>query len=123
MAQSYQNGEALAYDFGDLEMRIPGLAFATLAYLFVFAPVAAQQAVGNTITADRKDIGKVQTRIENYDQALGVVIQLARPHGNNVECNAVCYFPSSSRPLAWRCEPDKKCDLHCTVNPPVGGCS
>jgi hypothetical protein len=40
-----------------------------------------------------------------------------------VECNGVCYFPSSSRPIAWKCDPGRKCDLHCTVIPPVGGCN
>jgi hypothetical protein len=35
----------------------------------------------------------------------------------------VCYFPSSSKPIAWRCQPDERCDLHCTINPPVGGCN
>jgi hypothetical protein len=104
-------------------MRILGLAFALLACLSAPDPLVAQQAGGNAITADQRDIGKVQTRIEKYDQALGVVIQLARPRGANVECNAVCYFPSSSKPIAWKCEPDRKCDLHCTVNPPVGDCN
>ena len=104
-------------------MRILGLTLAVLACLSGPHPGFAQQTGGNTITAEQKDIGKVQTRIEKSDQALGVVIQLARPRGANVECNAVCYFPSSSKPIAWKCEPDRKCDLHCTVNPPVGGCN
>ena len=82
----------------------------------------AQQTGGNTITAEQKDIGKIQTRIQKYDVALGVIVQLVRPDLANVECNGVCYFPSSSRPIAWRCGAEKKCDLHCAVNPPVGGC-
>ena len=72
----------------------------------------AQKAGGDTITADQSDIGKLQARIQKYDQALGVVVQLARQHGENVECNAVCYYLSSSKPIAWRCAPDQKCDLH-----------
>jgi hypothetical protein len=83
----------------------------------------AQQAGGNATTAEQKDIGRVQTRIEKSDQALGVVIQLARPGGANVECNGVCYLPSSSKPVAWKCEAARKCDLHCTINPPVGSCN
>ena len=104
-------------------MRIPGLILTALALVAVSVPVVAQQAGSNTITAEHKDIGRVQTRIEKSDQALGVVIQLARPRGATVECNAVCYLPNSSRPVAWKCEPDRKCDLHCAVNPPVGGCN
>ena len=104
-------------------MRILGLTLAVLACLSGPDTGFAQQMRGDGVTADQKDIGKVQTRIEKYDQALGVVIQLALPRGANVECNAVCYFPSSSKPIAWKCEPDRKCDLHCTVNPPVGGCN
>jgi len=99
------------------------LCFAVLACLVPVEPGVAQQAGGNAITAEQRDIGKVQTRIEKSDQALGVVIQLARPGGANVECNGVCYLPSSSKPVAWKCEPAKKCDLHCAVNPPVGGCN
>lgn len=104
-------------------MRMLGLSLAVLCCLSVAQPGLAQQAGSDGINATQKDIGKVQTRIQKFDQALGVVVQLARPDQSNVECNAVCYFPSSSRPIAWRCEPDKKCDLHCTVNPPVGGCN
>ncbi len=104
-------------------MRILGLSLAALYCLSVPDLGVAQQAGGNAITAEQKDIGKVQTRIEKSDQALGVVIQLARPGGANVECNGVCFLPSSSKPVAWKCEPARKCDLHCTVNPPVGGCN
>ena len=104
-------------------MRILGLILAALLPLMASVPVVAQQAGGNTITAEQKDIGRVQTRIEKSDQVLGVVIQLARPRGANVECNAVCYLPSSSKPVAWKCAPDRKCDVHCAVNPPVGGCN
>ena len=104
-------------------MRIPGLILGVLACLLLPDLGFAQQAGGNAITAEQKDIGKVQARIEKTDQALGVVIQLARPGGATVECNGFCYLPSSSKPVAWKCEPARKCDLHCTVNPPVGGCN
>ena len=104
-------------------MHLPGLIFAAFACLLLAEHGFAQQSGGNTMTAEQKDIGNVQTRIEKSDQAIGVVIQLARPRGANVECNAVCYLPSSSKPVAWKCEPDRKCDLHCAVNPPVGGCN
>jgi hypothetical protein len=48
---------------------------------------------------------------------------VARPGGANVECNPVCYLSSSSKPIASKCEPGRKCDLHCAVNPRVGGCN
>ena len=104
-------------------MRVLGVAFAALACLLIPDPGFAQQAGGNATTAEQTGIGRVQTRIEKSDQALGVVIQLARPGGANVECNGVCYLPSSSKPIAWKYEPDRKCDLDCAVNPPVGGCN
>jgi len=103
-------------------MRILSLSVTLLCSLAVANLARAQQA-GTSITAEQKDIGKVQARIEKYDQALGVILQLARPQQSNVECNGVCYFPSSSKPISWRCEPGTKCALHCTVNPPVGGCN
>jgi len=95
----------------------------TVAYCTCASPLAVAQQVGNSIAADQKDIGKIQTQIHKYDQALGVVTQLSRPQASSIECNGVCYFPNSSKPIAWKCEPDKKCYLHCTVNPPVGGCN
>jgi hypothetical protein len=104
-------------------MRILGLTLGVLACLLLPDLGFAQQAGGNAITAEQRDIGKVQARIEKSDQALGVVIQLARPGGANLECNGVCYLPSSSKPVAWKCEASRKCDLHCAVNPPVGGCN
>ncbi len=85
-------------------------------------PAAAQQA-GGSISAAERDIGRVETRVQKYDQALGVIAQMTRPLGAEVECNGVCYFPSSTRPTSWRCAPTEKCDLHCDVNPPVGGCN
>ena len=94
-------------------MSIVGLSWAVLACLLLSDIGFAQQMRGDAITADQNDIGKVQTRIEKSDGAIGVVIQLARPRGANVECNAVCYLPSSSKPIAWKCEADRKCDLHC----------
>jgi hypothetical protein len=103
-------------------MRILALWAALLLCLSTTGPGLAQKPGNDTLTADLRDIGKLQARIEKFDQALGVVIQLARQRGENVECNAVCYYPTSSRPIAWRCAPDGKCDLHCMVNPPVGGC-
>jgi hypothetical protein len=89
-------------------MRMFGLSLAGLLLcLSIARPGFAQKAGNDTITADQIDIGKVQPRIQKYDQALGVVTQLARSHGENVECNAVCYYPTSSKPIVWRCGPDK----------------
>jgi len=92
-----------------------------LAVLQIDSPAVAEQA-GGRISAEQPDIGRVETRIEKYDQALGVVIQLTRPLGAETECHGICYFPSSTQPTSWRCAPQQRCDLHCTVSPPVGGC-
>ena len=103
-------------------MRLLIASLAVTYCVYAANPATAQQ-VGSGITADQKDIGKVQVQIQKYDQALGVISQLGRPQSSNVECFGVCYFPNSSKPTSWKCEPGKKCDLHCTVSPPVGGCS
>ena len=86
------------------------------------AKLCFAQQLGTSITADHKDIGRVQAWVQKYDQALGVISQLSRSQLSGIECNGVCYFPNSSRPISWKCEPAKNCDLHCAVNPPVGGC-
>ena len=84
-------------------------------------PALAQQPAGR-IGAEQADIGQVETRIQKYDQALGVVSRLSRPSGAETECYGVCFFPSSSHTVAWRCAPKETCDLHCDINPPAGGC-
>jgi hypothetical protein len=76
-----------------------------VAYCACNIAAADAQVVGNTITADHASVS-----------------QLNRS-SSSVECNGVCYFPSSSRPIAWKCDPGRKCDLLCTVIPPVGGCN
>jgi hypothetical protein len=96
-------------------------AFAVGAASFAETPAFAQKS-GGQISAEQPDIGRIETRIEKYDQALGVVTRLARPLGAETECNGVCYLPSSTRPISWRCAPAERCDLHCSVTPPVGGC-
>lgn len=93
-----------------------------VAYCVGNVTAAGAQVVGNTITAEQRDIGKVQVQIQKYDEAIGVLGQLSRS-SSSVECNGVCYFPSSTKPIAWKCDPGRKCDLHCTVIPPVGGCN
>jgi len=93
-----------------------------LAYCVCNIAAADPQVVSNTITVDHNSIGKVQAQIHKYDQAIAVVSQLNRS-SSSVECNGVCYLPSSSRPIAWKCDPGRKCDLLCTVIPPVGGCN
>ncbi|HEY3908305.1 MAG TPA: hypothetical protein VGM07_00265 [Stellaceae bacterium] len=85
------------------------------------APALAQQGVG-PIGAEQRDIGRLETRIQRYDQALGVIAKLARPLGAEIECNGICYTPNGTRATSWRCAPTARCDLHCDVNPPVGGC-
>ena len=54
-------------------MRIVALSLAALCCVFPATPGVAQKVSGDTIAADQIDIGKVQTRILKYDQALGVV--------------------------------------------------
>jgi len=53
-------------------MRIPG--FAALACVLLAERGFGQQAGGTAISAEQKDLGKPQTRIEKSEQALGVVI-------------------------------------------------
>jgi hypothetical protein len=102
-------------------MRSSALLSTIVCAVAVAAPAFAQQASGR-ISAEQHDIGRVETRIQKYDQALGVISQLARPLGAETECYGVCYFPSSTQPISWRCAPKERCNLHCAVNPPVGGC-
>ena len=83
--------------------------------------VAAQQAAGK-LSARQHDIGRLDVGIEKFDHALGVVSRLSRPLGAETECSGICYLPSSSHPVSWRCSPQAACELHCDVNPPVGGC-
>ncbi len=104
-------------EVGVFAMLLAAVGFA----MFAALPVIAQQS-RERLTIERPDIGRVETRIENYDQALGVVARLNRPLGIETECDGVCFFPSSSRSLSWRCAPAERCDLDCNVNPPVGGC-
>ena len=84
--------------------------------------LAGAQQPGNGVSAEHNDVGSVQMRLQRYDQAIGAVSQLRRSPIANVECNGVCYFPNSSQSIAWKCDPEKRCDLRCTVSPPVGGC-
>ena len=87
-----------------------------------FAGAAPAQEDGGRLAAERQGIGRLETRIQNFGGALGVVSHFVRRPGADIECNAVCYFPSSTRPVAWLCAPGKPCVLHCLANPPVGGC-
>ena len=100
----------------------PSALLATIIGAFLIgAPAGAAQA-GGEIGAEQRDIGRVEARIQKYDQALGVISRLSRPLGADVECHGICYFPSSTQPISWRCAPKQRCDLHCDVSPPVGGC-
>jgi hypothetical protein len=84
-------------------------------------PAVAQQP-GGGISAQQADIGRVDTAIQRYGQALGVVTRLSRPLGAETECYGICFLPSSSRSTAWRCAPRESCTLHCDISPPVGDC-
>jgi hypothetical protein len=102
-------------------MRKPVLVSIFLA-LAALGSAAAQQPAGS-LAADHKDVGKVEARVQKYDQALGVISELHRRPATTVVCDGVCYFPNSSKWISWKCEPDRRCDLRCTVSPPVGGCN
>lgn len=103
-------------------MRLTGwLAAASCALLG--AGVAAAQQTDGRLAVEQPGVGQLETKIQSYGEALGVISRLARPRGAGVECNAVCYYPSSrTKAVAWQCAPKKPCVLHCLVNPPVGGC-
>jgi hypothetical protein len=98
------------------------ISVAVFACLLFGEPAPSGAQSGGRLTAEQHDIGRVETRLQKYDQALGVITRLVRPLGADAECQGVCFFPSSSRPVSWRCAPNAGCDLHCDVNPPVGGC-
>ena len=95
---------------------------ATMVVAFLIGGRAVAEQAGGQISAEHPDIGRVETRIQKYDQALGVIAQLVRQLGAETECQGVCFFPNGQRPVSWRCAPKSKCDLHCDINPPVGGC-
>ena len=103
-------------------MRSSALLATTIVVAVLIGGPAVAEPAGARITAEQSDIGRVETRIQKYDQALGVVSQLTRPFGAETDCQGVCYFPSSSKSVSWRCPPKRRCALHCAVNPPVGGC-
>ena len=102
-------------------MRFVGCSVILACGLFAAAPAIAQQA-GTRLSAAQTDIGRVETRIQKYDQALGVVTRFARPQGSETECDGACYYASGSKRVSWKCAPGSQCSLHCMVNPPVGGC-
>jgi len=103
-----------------MQLRLVGF-LAIACGLVAGSPSLAQQSVGR-LSAEQRDIGAVETHIQKYDQALGVVSRLSRPAGAETECYGSCFFPSSSQSVSWRCAPKAACELHCDVNPPVGGC-
>jgi hypothetical protein len=103
-------------------MRFRFLCLAASAVALAGAFPALGQQSGGEVSGEQRDIGRVDAHIQKYGQALGVVSRLSRPLGAETECYGTCFFPSSSRPISWRCAPKAMCDLHCDVNPPAGGC-
>jgi hypothetical protein len=103
------------------KLRIPVAISVIAGAIAIHLPGLAQRpAAGNT--AVQPEIGTLETRIETYEHALGVVATLARPLGAEVECNGICYFSTGTNQTSWRCAPKERCELYCDVNPPVGGC-
>jgi hypothetical protein len=101
-------------------MRFLLVSLSILARLLFDACALSTEQSADRLTAEQHDIGRIETRLQKYDQAIGVVTRLVRPLGANAECQGVCFLPSSSRPVSWRCAPNASCDLYCDVNPPVG---
>ena len=97
------------------------LVLAGCALIAIERPAAAQQA-GTRLSAEQRGIGRIEVRVQKYDQALGVVTRLLRSPEAETECQGACFLPSSSHSVSWRCAPNNGCELHCDVNPPVGGC-
>lgn len=103
-------------------MRLSALPWLIAGAFLIIRPAVAGQA-GGQISAAQHDIGRLETRIQKYGQALGVISQLTRPLGAETECQGVCYSANSTQPISWNCAPKERCDLHCMVSPPVGGCN
>jgi hypothetical protein len=103
------------------QMRIPAALLVITGAIAISSPALAQQPAAGP-TAAQPEIGKLETRIQEYDHALGVIAELRRPLGAEVECDGICYYSSGTRETSWRCAPTERCELHCAVNPPVGGC-
>lgn len=108
--------------FESKSMRFIGIYVAVAACGFLVSLPLLAQPLPAGLSAEQRDIGRVETHIQKYQQAVGVVTRLSRPLGAETECTGICYFPNSSRPVSWHCAPANSCDLHCDVNPPVGGC-
>jgi hypothetical protein len=86
------------------------------------ASSAMAQRGAAQLSAEQRDIGRIEARVQKYDQALGVVTRLIRSPDAETECGGTCFFPNSSHSVSWRCAPNNRCELYCDVNPPVGGC-
>jgi|SRR5271163_3893506 len=104
-------------------MRIFGLSLVVLCCLSAAGPGVAQQTGSGVITADQKDIGKMETRIQKYEQALGVVIQLARP--NHAMSNAMpsAIFRAAAGPSHGAASPTGNAICTARSIRRVGGCN
>jgi hypothetical protein len=73
--------------------------------------------------AEHKDVGRLRTWSQKYDQALGAISEYTRSPESTVACSGICYYSSGIvRPITWACSPRTSCDLRCTINPPAGSC-
>jgi hypothetical protein len=95
---------------------------AALLCFLAFANSAFAEETDNSIAAEQKDLGRIQTKIQKYDKSLGVVSQFMRSSDSYVECNGFCVYQNGSKKISWSCGPGKTCNLYCSVSPPVGGC-
>ena len=72
----------------------------------LFATCALAQQANNSAVVEHKDIGRVRGRTETFNQALGVVSELARSSATQTgECYGRCIFPSFGRDIVWLCAP------------------
>ena len=101
--------------------QLPALIISALAYA---DPIVAVAQTKDVAAMELMDIGQLQVHIENFDQAVGVVSQLARSTAaQTVECRGTCFFSNSSKDVIWSCGPGRICRIHCLAVPPAGDCN
>ena len=77
---------------------------------------------GGRLSAEQRDIGRLETHIQNYGQALGVITQLTRPLGAETECQGVCYLAKQQPADGMELRADAEVRFALSASPPVGGC-
>lgn len=106
----------------DMKIIAPARRLCVAGFVLVAASSALAEERAATLGATHPDIGTVQTRIQKYEHALGIIGTLTRSADKDIQCDGLCYFPNGVRGVVWMCGPGKTCNLYCTRNPPAGGC-